>query len=489
MSTAAKEAALEVKQLSESQKLLKRYLDNKLDQDTFTLIGGGQLSSTGSRLLSIEDAALIGRGLNERTTKKLFIQMIGLKATALNALLSPLQTNQHLEKIIFSHTAIDDQGMQPIAEFMAVNRNVQLLHLDYNCISNQGLVTLATGLKQHGQLLALYLASQGPRDSRGQGNYALNDQGLRALTEILASNPYLISLQVQWSSGVTGSAVADFVKVLEQHKHIQNLGLIHKLSSNISEIQRILYRNAAALRLCYQNCVKGLKEFRAQQKSLLTLDPSHFILDTETKLLADQPSQMTSNLLDKHQAPLDAGIRRMVQTAEFGRTALGNCLIPEAEVLNLAAELEISYCRDVESTMPIVARIATLEKILVKRGPMAPRPNDEIAKEALTLLASFHWHLAQVHFKHDQDQVKAKQHLVSAYATGSLGLADPFTETILKFSLAHWMDPHNPFKDKKSLVGLLDVLKQEPGMPRYSEWQKLLRTECERMKLDISTFS
>ena len=131
-----------------------------------TFLGKGSLSFV-ANFLSVSDCAAISTVLQAHTqTEHLHIVNFGnchVTDTRLAGLLTGLQRCKSYKKFLMSRNSLSSQEMADLSIVLANSAStLEVLHVDFNHIGEEGLETLGTALKQCKALKSLHLAGNAP---------------------------------------------------------------------------------------------------------------------------------------------------------------------------------------------------------------------------------------------------------------------------------------------------------------------------------------
>jgi Ran GTPase-activating protein (RanGAP) involved in mRNA processing and transport len=155
-------------------------------------------------------------------------------------LLEVVKTHPSLEYLYLSGNGLDAQEASALSDCL-VQSSLKGIYLSVNHLENDGAATLARGLERNNHLQHLGVASNG-----------INDEGIKALLEVVIQHPSLISLDLGYAPStktldakpnhLTNEAFASLIHLINNHKTLQDLNVS---SNSFSTSIKLELRQAA----------------------------------------------------------------------------------------------------------------------------------------------------------------------------------------------------------------------------------------------------
>lgn len=342
---------------------------------------------------------------------------------------------------------LGDPEALALAMMLVANTKINSVYLLNNQIGDEGAIALVTALRTNPHLRNF---------SIDHNNFT--DSAILKMAELLKGNQNLSYLAVS-ADIISVNAIDTLLRALEgtsiHHIHFKDF----RAEENkvlLDLMHDIFRKNKALLDKQFQATLQKIQVFKQEQKSVLegTLtrseskqDNSHHSLEVNYQAIADELHALRTKGLLYDKGCYGVGDNR-------------------AE-----AELLLAFYASSNNHTPLPHKITVLEAFLRKRGPKAPKPQDKLAKEALSLLAVFHWKMAEELMRKTQQAQEIDQHLIAAFVAGSLGHNSPMMQDILKHALA-----------------FSKIRQPKDHLENGKNWKKLIQAECQRLDLNTTFF-
>ncbi|CAF3075217.1 unnamed protein product [Rotaria sp. Silwood2] len=188
------------------------------------------------KLTDLDIEIIIKEAIIKKQCSMLWLMNNNITSQGILNLASTLRNNPTLEGLSLCDNGINDIDVFNLARALShSNSRLNRLALTSNNITDEGVKHLAEMLKLNISLTQLWL-----------GFNKISDQGVKILTEALAHhNKTLYVLSLSWNNQVTDSSVDFFINMFE---HNQTLRTVCLVNCNLSETSKLKLRNATNLR-------------------------------------------------------------------------------------------------------------------------------------------------------------------------------------------------------------------------------------------------